>query len=1372
MRGNILWKTLAIFKSSIYVFPIFILLFAISGCINEEEKVGATKVSAKYFPSDQEIRIEVTADAGDDMSVIAVNIPGKNDFSSNIREHLEDLDGINWRLERGKNGFGGAIKKAGDMLELYAKLFGITGAIGDFIKLEGDVLVGIFALLGDKLNPVEPGNIVATALRGYATLWETLRLNVLRQTSLLHDKKTILLASGDKVTFTYKMKEGFKLRDGDKVTIACEYINYKKLLETKIEWCPIVNIKTGICHWESGTVKELLQKRAGLRDQLYGVLGPSISSSDLYEAIGTFDRLNENERIWVARGVAFKKGDGWCYTLASLLPGEIDSYKRQKDVIVVREGILGSLSEYKLSQSIGQEQGHLDKIIEGNFSLIEGNTVRYSFAISNPYENQLNYAVLIMEEDDDLDLRIYNETGELIGESNKPRGVPEEIIFIPTGEVCVEIEAQDIQGSSASYKLVVTKSAYVEPEAPSVLEPFQLHIPLTFPSNSPPFSTYQEVVYNLKATETGVYKLSLKKTITAQFLGLVDINEYTTTTDLYIYIAPFTDLVILDSKLADDSVKYLVGNQETEVANDFKVTLFVDGQETATDTISTLNGNQYMWREFPVSWSPTEGIHLLEIIVDSDDVVDETDENNNILTKQIEIAPTTGYIEATSEPSGADFYVDGDWKGQTPMTVEVPAGTHTVKFSKPGYTEKEESVTVVGGEISTIHCDFQQVSVFHNVTVHVYDLVTGHMLSNAQVYMDGHLAGETDEEGEIKFDCPEGAHVFKATKEGYRETERNYTIKTDLMFAIDLLPETFTDDVSPTIEITLPENNFNTTADQIVVRGEASDNVKINKVEIKVNDGPFQPVNNEGTQVYPYLNWSATVDLTDRLNQITARAVDLAGNVRTSSIWVIKQLADSTDPVITVLYPSDGMHTPNWNITAYGTASDDSGVAKVEYRVNGGNWWRAQGTDNWRAHVVLTRDRNTVTFRATDLAGNTSTASVTIIHDTDIDATVDDDHGADFSSIQSAVDSARDKNDDGEIVIYVNDGNYYEYIRITDKEHLTLVAESKNVQIKGPGTRDVYVHDCSYIKINGFTFKEPQEKGYGVIIVESDHVTLSNCKIATTVQVDACYECVVNGNEFSKYIFVDEGQDLEVSGNTFTGGGIDLDLVTDSAVCSNDIRVNDWDGGYGVSLKKCSNIEVKNNNIRNATSGIEIYEDSNYINVSKNSINNCIGGVEVLLESSFNEISANSIKNCSTGISLSESEYNRIINNIIVGGKTYGWGSRDIHLRAGIDIESSNNEISGNSITKHRTGIQVEGERRHKCQSVLISENQISQCQGTGMELIDVNQAVIAKNNISNNQGQGINLAFVTYSTVTENTISNNQKPGISVHGSFLLRKS
>ena len=62
-------------------------------------------------------------------------------------------------------------------------------------------------------------------------------------------------------------------------------------------------------------------------------------------------------------------------------------------------------------------------------------------------------------------------------------------------------------------------------------------------------------------------------------------------------------------------------------------------------------------------------------------------------------ASTSSDVAVTSNPAGADIEVDGAFVGDTPSTVPIPVGDHTISLKKPGFAPWERTVKVSGGKI-------------------------------------------------------------------------------------------------------------------------------------------------------------------------------------------------------------------------------------------------------------------------------------------------------------------------------------------------------------------------------------------------------------------------------------------------------------------------------------------------------------------------------------------------------------------------------------------------------------------------------------------------------------------------------------------------
>ena len=60
----------------------------------------------------------------------------------------------------------------------------------------------------------------------------------------------------------------------------------------------------------------------------------------------------------------------------------------------------------------------------------------------------------------------------------------------------------------------------------------------------------------------------------------------------------------------------------------------------------------------------------------------------------------TNQLAVTSNPVGADIEIDGSFVGNTPSTVNVASGDHTVVVKKSGYKEWSRTLKVTGGTVN------------------------------------------------------------------------------------------------------------------------------------------------------------------------------------------------------------------------------------------------------------------------------------------------------------------------------------------------------------------------------------------------------------------------------------------------------------------------------------------------------------------------------------------------------------------------------------------------------------------------------------------------------------------------------------------------
>lgn len=120
--------------------------------------------------------------------------------------------------------------------------------------------------------------------------------------------------------------------------------------------------------------------------------------------------------------------------------------------------------------------------------------------------------------------------------------------------------------------------------------------------------------------------------------------------------------------------------------------------------------------------------------------------------------PLTGTLVLTSTPNGATVYVDGVRYGFTPLTLDLPAGTHTVTMQMSGYDSWTSNVKVIGGGSSTVTGNLNKI------------YSTGYLSissspSGATIFIDGSYRGTTP----TSLTLNEGTHTVRLTASGYSE---------------------------------------------------------------------------------------------------------------------------------------------------------------------------------------------------------------------------------------------------------------------------------------------------------------------------------------------------------------------------------------------------------------------------------------------------------------------------------------------------------------------------------------------------------------------------------------------------------------------------
>ncbi|WP_332449293.1 PEGA domain-containing protein [Methanoculleus sp.] len=123
-----------------------------------------------------------------------------------------------------------------------------------------------------------------------------------------------------------------------------------------------------------------------------------------------------------------------------------------------------------------------------------------------------------------------------------------------------------------------------------------------------------------------------------------------------------------------------------------------------------------------------------------------------------------GSIKVTSSPSGAYIYMDGVYKGRTPLTLSsVSAKNHNIELDLAGYYDWRSTVSVSSGVTRYVDARLTPVS---STTTGAIDVVS--YPAGANVYLDGALKGLTPSAGVYTIsNVAVGSHTIRVAMDGY-----------------------------------------------------------------------------------------------------------------------------------------------------------------------------------------------------------------------------------------------------------------------------------------------------------------------------------------------------------------------------------------------------------------------------------------------------------------------------------------------------------------------------------------------------------------------------------------------------------------------------
>ena len=227
---------------------------------------------------------------------------------------------------------------------------------------------------------------------------------------------------------------------------------------------------------------------------------------------------------------------------------------------------------------------------------------------------------------------------------------------------------------------------------------------------------------------------------------------------------------------------------ETPLVVDDDLEVRVNGETVFIDNDKVWTGSWWAtWRGKPITFSASPG-DVLQIIATnpgggdivlsplylhvkgqslklSDGVTRRRSEIYTFFDKEFTISIPTGSISISSTPSGAKVYLDGVYKGTTPLSLEnVVSKSHTVRVVKEGYKEETKAVSLGAGEAINLNIQLKRLTGSISVSSSP---------SGASVYLNGLYKGVTPI---TLTDVPIGTYSIKLTKSGYGDVTKTISV--------------------------------------------------------------------------------------------------------------------------------------------------------------------------------------------------------------------------------------------------------------------------------------------------------------------------------------------------------------------------------------------------------------------------------------------------------------------------------------------------------------------------------------------------------------------------------------------------------------------
>lgn len=156
---------------------------------------------------------------------------------------------------------------------------------------------------------------------------------------------------------------------------------------------------------------------------------------------------------------------------------------------------------------------------------------------------------------------------------------------------------------------------------------------------------------------------------------------------------------------------------------------------------------------------------------------------------EAELVSLTGDLAIISTPSNSDVFINDDYKGKTPLTLQfLEVGEYFIKIKQEGYVEELSKVTVDWNQTNTVKKTLTSLP----GSVAFYSVPEG-----VEVLVDNRSRGFTKSSG-LVVELPVGKYKVQMKKKGYASATSEIIVKagetSDLELSLTKLPEGVSED--------------------------------------------------------------------------------------------------------------------------------------------------------------------------------------------------------------------------------------------------------------------------------------------------------------------------------------------------------------------------------------------------------------------------------------------------------------------------------------------------------------------------------------------------------------------------------------------------